>query len=180
MHYLITVVIAVTIVVGSRAADELAWPQFRGPDAFGIAEDQKPPVEVGPDKNVKWKIAVPAACRRRSSWATSSSSPLSTMASSYTIAYNRADGREAWRTEAPFTKTGAVQQSPRQPGSPHAWRPTASTSSRTSVPAACFATTSAGNELWKHEMPPAATLRRLRHRRVADHRRRPGCARCAT
>ena len=36
------------------------WPQFRGPGGSGIAEEQKPPVEVGPDKNVKWKVPVPS------------------------------------------------------------------------------------------------------------------------
>ena len=36
-----------------------AWPQFRGPNGSGVADDQKPPVEIGPEKNVKWKVAVP-------------------------------------------------------------------------------------------------------------------------
>ena len=44
----------------SAADPALAWPQFRGPNGSGVAENQKPPIQVGPEKNVKWKIAVPS------------------------------------------------------------------------------------------------------------------------
>src|SRR5687767_3598185 len=84
------------------AADKpLAWPQFRGPNGSGVAEGQKPPIEFGPDKNVKWKVAVPPGV----------SSPVVVgdklvitafdEGKLYTIAYDRADGKEAWRAEAP-------------------------------------------------------------------------------
>ena len=35
------------------------WPQFRGPNATGVADDIDLPIEFGPDKNVVWKTAVP-------------------------------------------------------------------------------------------------------------------------
>src|SRR5438093_1178790 len=38
----------------------LVWPQFRGPNGSGVAEEQKPPIEVGPEKNVRWKVPVPS------------------------------------------------------------------------------------------------------------------------
>jgi len=38
-------------------ADQLPWPQFRGPNSTGIGYGN-PPVEFGPDKNVLWKVAV--------------------------------------------------------------------------------------------------------------------------
>ena len=41
------------------AENSLAWPRFRGPDGSGIATDGKPPIDIGPDKNVKWKVSVP-------------------------------------------------------------------------------------------------------------------------
>src|SRR5262249_8806953 len=44
---------------GVRADEPLAWPRFRGPNGSGVAEGQKPPLEFGPDKNVRWKVAVP-------------------------------------------------------------------------------------------------------------------------
>src|SRR5689334_10846491 len=95
----------------SFGGEQLAWPQFRGPNGSGIAEDEKPPVELGPDKNVKWKIEVPSGL----------SSPIIVGdklvltafedGKLYTIAYNRADGSEDWRAEAmakqiePYNKT---------------------------------------------------------------------------
>jgi len=36
------------------------WPQFRGPNGSGIADDARPPIHFGPDTNVRWKIAVPS------------------------------------------------------------------------------------------------------------------------
>src|SRR6476646_9833080 len=35
------------------------WPQFRGPVGASVADGQKPPVEFGPEKNVKWKVTAP-------------------------------------------------------------------------------------------------------------------------
>jgi outer membrane protein assembly factor BamB len=36
------------------------WSRFRGTDGAGVAAEQTIPEEVGPEKNVKWKISVPA------------------------------------------------------------------------------------------------------------------------
>lgn len=76
------------------------WPQFRGLNGSGVADAQKPPVEIGPDKNVRWKVAAPSGL----------SSPIIAGdllvitgfdgGKLYTIAYNRADGREVWRKDA--------------------------------------------------------------------------------
>jgi outer membrane protein assembly factor BamB len=35
------------------------WPQFRGPTGQGISTEKKLPIQWGPDKNVKWKTAIP-------------------------------------------------------------------------------------------------------------------------
>src|SRR5215510_13050921 len=88
-------------IVKTYAAEPGPWPQFRGPGGSGVADDQKPPVEIGPDKNVKWKVEVPPGA----------SSPIIVGdklvitafdgGKLYTIAYNRADGSEAWRANAP-------------------------------------------------------------------------------
>src|SRR5262245_25501268 len=87
--------------VGMSADKPLAWPQFRGPGGSGVADDQRPPVEFGADKNVRWKVPIPSGM----------SSPIVVAdklvltafdgGKLYTIAYNRADGKEAWRVEAP-------------------------------------------------------------------------------
>src|SRR5688572_26146715 len=86
--------LAASILSGICRGEEkqLAWPQFRGAGGSGVAEEQQPPVEVGPDKNVKWKVPVPSGI----------SSPI--VAGDllvitafedeklYTIAYQREDG----------------------------------------------------------------------------------------
>src|SRR2546422_8196069 len=95
---------------GLAAEKSLVWPRFRGPDGSGVAEGQKPPVEFGPDKNMKWKVPVPSGL----------SSPIAAGENLvitafdggklYTIAYRRADGKEAWRAEAPAKKIEAFQK----------------------------------------------------------------------
>src|SRR5687768_12032715 len=41
------------------AGPPLPWPRFRGPNGAGVAGDQKPPIHVGPQTNVKWKVTCP-------------------------------------------------------------------------------------------------------------------------
>jgi len=138
------------------ADQALAWPRFRGPNGSGVAERQKPPVEFGPEKNLKWKVPVPSGL----------SSPI--MAGGRiiitafadgklcTIAYDSADGKEAWRAVA-----AAKQIEPyfKQDGSPAA--STSATDGKRIVSyfgscgLVCYDL--AGHQLWKYEMPPAAT-----------------------
>jgi len=35
------------------------WPQWRGPQSTGVAPAAQPPLEWGPNKNIKWKVAIP-------------------------------------------------------------------------------------------------------------------------
>ncbi|NQV13860.1 PQQ-binding-like beta-propeller repeat protein [bacterium] len=38
---------------------ELGWPQWRGPDANGVAPNANPPIEWSESKNIKWKTEIP-------------------------------------------------------------------------------------------------------------------------
>src|SRR5262245_40232202 len=93
------------------AADQpAAWPQFRGPNGSGVADDQKPPVEIGPDKNVKWKVPAPPGL---SSPVVAGDKLVITAFEDgklYTVAYHRADGKEAWRREAPAKQIEAYRK----------------------------------------------------------------------
>jgi outer membrane protein assembly factor BamB len=90
-----------------RAAD---WPRFRGPNGSGVAESGGLPVEIGPERNVVWKTALP----------TGHSSPVLlgdriflTAADGdrlLTICLRRADGRELWRAEAPRARKEALDR----------------------------------------------------------------------
>jgi hypothetical protein len=137
----------------AAAGDKLAWPQFRGPGGSAVAaEGQKPPLEVGPDKNVKWKVPVPAGM----------SSPIVAGellvltalddGKLYTIAYNRADGKEAWRAHAPAQKLEDFHKSE---GSPAASTPATDGQRIVSYFGSCglFCYDLAGKELWRLEMP---------------------------
>lgn len=152
---------AVIAVVGlvctpAIAAEPLAWPQFRGPHGTGVAEGQKPPVEVGPNKNVKWKVDAPAGM----------SSPiivgdkLVTTAFDdgklYTIAYNRADGKEAWRADA---KAKEIEKFHKTEGSPAASTPATDGQKIVSYFGSCglICYDTSGKELWRYEMPVANT-----------------------
>ena len=38
---------------------DLYWPQWRGPEANGLAPKGNPPIEWNETKNIKWKIEIP-------------------------------------------------------------------------------------------------------------------------
>ena len=141
---------------GLSADQPQTWTQFRGPNGSGIAEGQKPPVELGPDKNVKWKVPAPSGL----------SSPIIAgdklvitafeEGKLYTIAYNRADGKEAWRAEAPAKQIEPYLKSDSSPA--------ASTSVTDgerivsyfgSCGLVCYDLS--GKELWKFEIPVATS-----------------------
>ena len=77
------------------------WTRFRGPNGSGVSEDGALPAEIGADKNVRWKTALPKG----------KSSPVITADRIYltghengkllTLALERKSGELLWRKEAP-------------------------------------------------------------------------------
>jgi len=45
------------MMAGFALADD--WPAFRGPDGNGAAHEDKTPLHWGPEKNIRWKVALP-------------------------------------------------------------------------------------------------------------------------
>lgn len=138
------------------AADKLlAWPRFRGPNGSGVADGQKPPVEFGPDKNMMWKVPVPSGL----------SSPIvagdKLVVTAFddgkllTIAYNRADGKEAWRAQAPAKQ---IEPYHKTEGSPAASTSATDGKRIVSYFGSCglICHDLSGKELWKFEMPATA------------------------
>lgn len=86
------------------------WPQYRGVNALGVTDDKNLPVEMGPDKNVVWKTAVPPG----------HSSPILVgprifltavdLEALFTIAIDRATGRQLWKREAPRPRKESFQK----------------------------------------------------------------------
>src|SRR5262245_17983011 len=93
------ILMALLGIPGAAAAG--SWPLFRGPNA-GLAEgNQKLPAEIGPDRNVLWKVELPPG----------HSSPVLDAEHIYvtavngqtlvTIALDRQTGKLLWQAEAP-------------------------------------------------------------------------------
>lgn len=151
-----TVILTVAAFAASAlAGDKLGWPRFRGPNGSGIAEGQNPPVEFGPDKNVRWKTPAPSGL----------SSPIvagdKLVITAFdegklcTIAYQRADGREAWRAEAPASKIEPFHKTESSPAAS-----TCATDGERIVTyfgscgVLCFDLS--GKLLWRHALPTAS------------------------
>jgi outer membrane protein assembly factor BamB len=143
--------------VGLCADQPSAWPQFRGPGGSGVADGQKPPIEFGPDKNVKWKVPAPSGL---SSPITAGDKLVITAfvdGKLYTIAYNRADGKEAWRAQAPAEK---IEPYHKTESSPASSTPATDGKRIVSYFGSCglFCYDLSGKELWRFELPTAMLM----------------------
>ncbi len=144
---------ALFAAISLGADPPLVWPQFRGPGGSGIADDQKPPVEFGPDRNVKWKVPAPSGL---SSPVVAGDKLVITAfdgGTLYTIAYRRADGSEAWRAETPPER---IEPYYAAEGSPAASTPATDGTRIVSYFGSCglICHDLAGSELWRFEMSP--------------------------
>src|SRR5262245_5689443 len=101
MKRLAAVVLASLIGTAVVADEPLVWPQFRGRGGSGVAETQKPPIEFGPEKNVRWKVACPAGYSSPMLVADLLVLTAYEKNKLFTIAYQRKTGKELWRAEAP-------------------------------------------------------------------------------
>lgn len=156
-HYLLLAFASLAIAslnTTARAA-EPAWSQFRGPGASGVAEEAAPPIEFGPEKNVKWKVPAPGGM----------SSPIIVgdllVITAFeddkllTIAYDRANGKEVWRRVAPAKELEPYNKTM---SSPAASTPASDGQRIVSYFGSCglICYDLAGKELWKYELPPVA------------------------
>jgi outer membrane protein assembly factor BamB len=141
----------------AAADSKLSWPQFRGPNNSGIADDETPPVEIGPEKNIKWKVPAPSGV----------SSPIVVDnmlvitafddGKLYTIAYDRADGKELWSADAHAQE---IENYYKADGSPAASSPVTDGERIIAYFGSCGlrAYDLAGKELWKYDLPKAETV----------------------
>lgn len=79
------------------------WPQFRGPNSQGVAENAKPPVVFGPDKALLWKTTLPAGVSSPCIWGdrifvTAFDAERKQLE---TICLDRKTGKVLWRKDAP-------------------------------------------------------------------------------
>jgi outer membrane protein assembly factor BamB len=144
--------LTVALAAGVAPAADPTWPQFRGPAGTGVADEAKPPVEIGPTKNVAWKVAVPSGL---SSPVVAGDSLFLTGFENgklYTLAYSRKDGKELWRAEAPAKQIEVYHKTESSPAAS-----TVATDGERVVSyfGSCglFCYDTAGKEQWRFEMP---------------------------
>jgi outer membrane protein assembly factor BamB len=77
------------------------WPQFRGPNAAGVAEEENLPVVFGPDENVVWKTALPPGPSSPSIGGERIFVTAVESENLFTYALDRDTGRILWRRQAP-------------------------------------------------------------------------------
>jgi outer membrane protein assembly factor BamB len=93
------------------------WPQFRGVNAAGVAEETGLPVQFGPSSNVVWKTPIPKGL---SSPSIAGDRILLTGVEDerlFTFALDRDTGRVLWRREAPRPRRQDLQEQ-NHPASP--------------------------------------------------------------
>jgi outer membrane protein assembly factor BamB len=145
-------ILAASLTARTAPAQTAQWDRFRGPNGSGVADDQNPPIEFGPRKNLKWKAPVPGG----------QSSPIvvgdKIVLTGHqggrliTVALNRATGQQAWKADAQVTHTERFQKDAASP----ATATPASDGKRIVVYfGACglICYNLQGRELWRHKLP---------------------------
>jgi len=97
----IQLLVGLLAAIPSLLAVTPQWPQFRGPNASGVAESACPPIHFGPDTNLIWKVPVPSGVSSPVIWG--GRIFLTALASNQlvTLAYDARNGHELWRRVAP-------------------------------------------------------------------------------
>lgn len=107
----------VCLVLAGTTAAATDWSRFRGPNGTGVAETSGLPSEMGPEKNVVWKVPVPEG---HSSPVLSDRHLFLTGHENddlYVMAFDRSSGRELWRRTLPRRHKGRLD-GPNGPASP--------------------------------------------------------------
>ena len=88
-----------------------SWPQFRGPNASGVASgSHKLPAAIGPDRNLLWKVPLPPG---HSSPVVHGDRVYVTGVedeSLYTLGLDRETGEVLWRVEADYRKLEEIHR----------------------------------------------------------------------
>jgi outer membrane protein assembly factor BamB len=92
------------VLAAGPKADELHWPQFRGPEGLAVAsEGVTYPVQFGPDSHVVWKTPLPAGNSSPAVWGDRIYLTAFEKARQRleTIGLDRQTGKILWRRDAP-------------------------------------------------------------------------------
>jgi len=95
MNHILSLSLLAVCCAGAAAAPN--WPQFRGPNSSGIAENDKPPIEFGPGTNLLWKVEIPTGLSSPCVWGDRIFLTAAEDGKLVTLAVNRRDGKILWR-----------------------------------------------------------------------------------
>lgn len=142
--------VGVALLAGTAIADD--WPGFRGPTGMGLSAEKRAPAEWGPQKNVKWKVALPEP---------GNGSPIVSGGRVFLTCpedsdgvrrslycYDRKDGKQLWVRTVDFKKM------PRHKTNPHSSSTPAADGKRVVVwhdSAGLFCYDFEGKELWSRK-----------------------------
>lgn len=93
-----------------RAEDPANWPQFRGPNATGIAPSAQPPIEFGLDQRLLWKTATPPGHSSPAIWGDRILVTAAGENKLELICLIRSSGEIKWRRTIPSEKIEKVHQ----------------------------------------------------------------------
>src|SRR5687767_1238078 len=150
----VLVALAVNLIAATFAAP--AWPQFRGPNGSGVAEDSKPPQKFGLAENVLWQIDLPYSPSSPCIWEDHIFIATFDQGKLQVRDYRRSDGENRW---ARGFSAPAFEEYHKTEGSPAASTPV--TDGRVVVTYfgsfGLICQTLNGGVLWTQSMPPART-----------------------
>lgn len=86
------------------------WPQFRGPNASGVADSGRPPVHFGIETNLLWKTPVPAGVSAPIVWGDRVFTTAVADGQLVTLAFDALSGREIWRRVSPAVSLEACHE----------------------------------------------------------------------
>lgn len=102
--FFVPLLLCLALVQAASAESNSSWPQFRGPGGLGVGRG-RPPVEFGPEKNVKWKVEVPFGHSSPCIWGNKIFLTGVDNGMLITFCLDRADdGHELWRVMEPTEK----------------------------------------------------------------------------
>jgi outer membrane protein assembly factor BamB len=112
-HVVLLIVLLAVLGVDAQHPDDAGWPQFRGPNATGIASGTAaPPTEFGPSKNLLWKTPLSSGHSSPVIWGdrifltgvNTERKKLEVMA------LNRTTGAVLWRQDVPVDQLEPVHE----------------------------------------------------------------------
>ena len=107
-------VFLVAVLFNIRTSASENWTRFRGPNGLGVSGATNLPVEFGPDKNVRWKTALPpghsSPVFTNTHIFVSAHSPEREAHKLFGLALDRKTGTLLWQREVPREHPGRLEQ----------------------------------------------------------------------